>query len=67
MAIMRYSVYQQKEKIIQNKIAMQIGCELVEGYLKVNNKQQITVSYIYAAAGDIDTDIMPYWQMVVVR
>jgi pyruvate/2-oxoglutarate dehydrogenase complex dihydrolipoamide dehydrogenase (E3) component len=66
MAIMRYSVYQQKEKIIQNKIAMQIECELAEGYLKVNNKQQITVSNIYAA-GDINTDIMPYWQMAVVR
>ena len=45
--------------MIQNKIAMQIGYELDEVYLKVDNKQQITVSYIYAA-GDIDIDIIPY-------
>jgi thioredoxin reductase len=43
------------EQIIQNKIAIQLGCELDEGYLKVNEKQQTTVPNVYAA-GDIDTD-----------
>lgn len=43
------------EQIIQNKIAIQLGCALDEGYLKVNEKQQTTVPNVYAA-GDIDTD-----------
>ena len=43
------------EKIIQNEIPRQFGCELDEGYAKVNEKQQTTVPNIYAA-GDIDTD-----------
>jgi thioredoxin reductase len=43
------------KKIIQNEIAIQLGCELDEGYLKVNERQQTTISNVYAA-GDIDTD-----------
>lgn len=42
-------------QIIQNKIAVQLGCELDEGYVKVNKKQQTTVSNVYAV-GDLDTD-----------
>jgi thioredoxin reductase len=40
---------------IQNELAEQLGCELDEGYIKVNTKQQTTVPNVYAA-GDIDTD-----------
>ncbi len=40
---------------IQNDIASQLGCELDEGYVKVDKKQQTTVSNVYAA-GDLDTD-----------
>jgi thioredoxin reductase len=42
-------------QIIQNDIATQLGCELDEGYVKVDKKQQTTVSNVYAA-GDLDTD-----------
>ncbi|HYF99474.1 MAG TPA: NAD(P)/FAD-dependent oxidoreductase [Candidatus Saccharimonadales bacterium] len=42
-------------QIIQNDIASQLGCELDEGYVKVDKKQQTTVSNVYAA-GDLDTD-----------
>lgn len=42
-------------QIIQNEIAVQLGCELDEGYVKVDKKQQTTVSNVYAA-GDLDTD-----------
>jgi thioredoxin reductase len=42
-------------QIIQNEIANQLGCESDEGYVKVNKKQLITVSNVYAA-DDIDTD-----------
>ncbi|TVP39291.1 NAD(P)/FAD-dependent oxidoreductase [Candidatus Nitrosocosmicus arcticus] len=42
-------------QIIQNEIASQLGCELDEGYVKVDKKQQTTVSNVYAA-GDLDTD-----------
>src|ERR687889_418677 len=40
---------------IQNHLAKQIGCELDEGYVKINAMQQTTVPNVYAA-GDIDTD-----------
>jgi thioredoxin reductase len=43
------------KKIIQNEIACQLGCELDEGYLKVNKNQQTSIPNVYAA-GDIDTD-----------
>jgi thioredoxin reductase len=42
-------------QIIQNDIASQLGCELDEGYVKVDKKQQTTVSNVYAA-GDLDID-----------
>ena len=42
-------------QIIQNKLAVQLGCELDEGYVKVDKKQQTTISNVYAG-GDIDTD-----------
>lgn len=42
-------------QIIQNDIASQLGCELDEGYVKVDKKQQTTISNVYAA-GDLDTD-----------
>jgi thioredoxin reductase len=40
---------------VQNELAEQLGCELDEGYIKVNTMQQTTVPNVYAA-GDIDTD-----------
>src|SRR5215212_7261141 len=40
---------------IQNHLAKQIGCELDEGYVKINAMQQTTIPNVYAA-GDIDTD-----------
>jgi thioredoxin reductase len=40
---------------IQNHLAKQVGCELDEGYVKINAMQQTTVPNVYAA-GDIDTD-----------
>jgi thioredoxin reductase len=43
------------DKVIRNEIAVQLGCELDEGYIKVNEKQQTSVPNVYAA-GDIDTD-----------
>ena len=42
-------------QIIQNDIASQLGCELDEGYVKVDKKQKTTISNVYAA-GDLDTD-----------
>jgi len=42
-------------QIIQNDFATQLGCELDEGYVKVDKKQQTTISNVYAA-GDLDTD-----------
>ncbi|HEY6534851.1 MAG TPA: hypothetical protein VIY08_03460 [Candidatus Nitrosocosmicus sp.] len=36
-------------------MAVQPGCELHEGYVKVDKKQQTTVSNVYAV-GDLDTD-----------
>jgi thioredoxin reductase len=38
-----------------NKIPIQLGCKLYKGYLKVNEKQQTSLSKVYAV-GDIDTD-----------
>ncbi len=43
------------EQIIQNEIAIQLGCELDEGYVKVDKMQQTTIPNVYAA-GDLDTD-----------
>ena len=43
------------DKVIRNEIAVQLGCELDEGYIKVNEKQQTSIPNVYAA-GDIDTD-----------
>jgi thioredoxin reductase len=40
---------------IQNHLAKQVGCELDEGYIKINAMHQTTVPNVYAA-GDIDTD-----------
>jgi thioredoxin reductase len=40
---------------VQNGLAEQLGCQLDDGYIKVDRKQQTTVKNIYAA-GDIDTD-----------
>lgn len=40
---------------INNKIPLQLGCKLDKGYVKVDKKQESTVSGIYAV-GDIDTD-----------
>lgn len=40
---------------IHNRIDCQLGCELDEGFIKVNEKQQTSVSKVYAV-GDIDTD-----------
>lgn len=41
--------------VINNEIAVKIGCELDGGYIKVNEKQQTSVPNVYAV-GDIDTD-----------
>ncbi len=43
------------EQIIRNEIAIQLGCELDEGYVKVDKMQQTTIPNVYAA-GDLDTD-----------
>jgi thioredoxin reductase len=48
-------IFYHLEHKIQNKIAEQLGCELDEGYVKVNAIQQTTVPKVYAT-GDIDTD-----------
>lgn len=48
-------LFYQFEKIIENEFARHLGCELDEGYVRVNEKQQTTVPNVYAA-GDIDTD-----------
>jgi thioredoxin reductase len=40
---------------IQNHLAKQVGCELDEGYVKINTMQKTTVPNVYAA-GDVDTD-----------
>ena len=40
---------------IQNILAKQVGCELEEGYIRINSMQQTTVRNVYAA-GDIDAD-----------
>lgn len=48
-------IFYNLEHKIQNKIAEQLGCELDEGYVKVNAIQRTTVPKVYAT-GDIDTD-----------
>lgn len=40
----------------QSGLAEELGCQLDNGYVKVNRKQQTTVPNVYAA-GDIDTDM----------
>lgn len=40
---------------VQTQLAEQLGCQLDEGFIKINNKQQTTVADVYAA-GDVDTD-----------
>lgn len=40
---------------VRNQLAYQLGCELDEGYIKVNENQETTIKDIYAA-GDADTD-----------
>lgn len=40
---------------VRNQLAYQIGCELDEGYIKVNENQETSIKDIYAA-GDADTD-----------
>jgi thioredoxin reductase len=40
---------------LQNKLAVQLGCQLDDGYIKVDQKQETTIPNTYAA-GDIDTD-----------
>ena len=40
---------------IQNKLAVRLGCQLDEGYIKVNEMQETSIPNVYAA-GDIDTD-----------
>lgn len=39
----------------QTQLAEQLGCQLEEGFIKINNKQETTVAKVYAA-GDVDTD-----------
>lgn len=41
--------------VINNEFATGLGCQMDEGYIKVNEKQQTSVPNVYAA-GDIDTD-----------
>ena len=43
------------EKKVQNEIAVKLGCELDEEYIKVDKNQQTTVPKVYAA-GDVDID-----------
>ena len=40
---------------VRNQLAYELGCELDEGYIKVNENQETTIKDIYAA-GDADTD-----------
>jgi thioredoxin reductase len=40
---------------INNNIPLQLGCKLDKGYVKVNEKQQTSISKVYAV-GDIDRD-----------
>jgi thioredoxin reductase len=42
-------------QIVRNQLAYQLGCDLDEGYIKVNENQETTIKNIYAA-GDADTD-----------
>jgi len=40
---------------VQTQLAKQLGCQLEEGFIKINYKQETTVAKVYAA-GDVDTD-----------
>lgn len=40
---------------IQTQLAEQLGCQVDEGFIKINNKQQTTVANVYTL-GDVDTD-----------
>ncbi len=40
---------------VQSRLAEQLGCQLDEGYVKVDGMQETTVPNVYAA-GDLDTD-----------
>jgi thioredoxin reductase len=40
---------------VQSQLTEQLGCQLDEGYVKVDAEQQTTVAGVYAA-GDVDTD-----------
>jgi len=40
---------------MQTQLAKQLGCQLEEGFIKINNRQETTVAKVYAA-GDVDTD-----------
>lgn len=40
---------------VQNGLAQKLGCQLDEGYVRTDEKQQTTVKDVYAA-GDIDLD-----------
>jgi thioredoxin reductase len=40
---------------VQAQLAEQLGCQLDEGFIKINSRQQTTVANVYAA-GDVDTD-----------
>lgn len=43
------------KQTVRNQLAYQLGCELDEDYIKVNENQETTIKNIYAA-GDADTD-----------
>ena len=43
------------KQTVRNQLAYELGCELDEGYIKVNENQETTIKNIYAA-GDADTD-----------
>jgi thioredoxin reductase len=43
------------KQTVRNTLAYQLGCELDEEYIKVNENQETTIKDIYAA-GDADTD-----------
>jgi thioredoxin reductase len=40
---------------VQSRLAEQLGCQLDEGYVKVDGMQETTIPNVYAA-GDLDTD-----------
>jgi len=48
-------IFYHLKQTVRNKLAYQLGCELDEDYIKVNEDQETTIKDIYAA-GDADTD-----------